>query len=205
MKARLAFVFMLSVPVASGCATVDRLKDPVQNSWFVEGLLNCSLITVDIPPITLTPERTAAERQLMGEEKELMPNGWLLSSSSYVPPAGDAARLLPAEMRTEMRLLALYDDIILRYRYLEFLGEGRDGYLSFVPPALVGRGLPAMERLRLQEIVNDVNRSRGRLFQYYAKAHPAQAAAFRVSFLATAGRNEWVRETDGRYVRKSAL
>lgn len=206
-RPRLLFsLLLLLVPsVGSACATVDRLKDPVQNNWFVEGLLNCSLISVDIPPITLTPERTAAERQLMGEEKELMPNGWLLSSSSYVPPAGDASRSLPSELRTEMRILALYDDIVVRYRYLEYLGEGRDGFLSFVPANLPGRALPMTERMRLQDIVNDVNRSRGRLYEYFAKVHPAQARAFRGSFLASAGRNEWVREADGRYLRKSAL
>lgn len=193
---------LLSVLSLSRCTAAAKVTEPV-TSPIGDVLRRLSCISVDVPPITMTPERTAAERQLIGEEKELMPNGWLISSSSYVSPGAIAGA--PPAVRPEFRLLSLYDDIILRYRYLDYLGEGRDGSLSFVPAKVAGRELSGQERLRLQQIVNDVNQARRHIFEYYLKESQRKADDFRTSFFAAAGRTEWVRDLDGRYVRKSTL
>ena len=82
-----------------------------------------SCISIDLPPITLTPERTAAERQLLGEEQELEKDGWLIASAqSSLPyeksPVADA-RGLPEEIRRlhrEEDLLRFYEEWVRRPR-----------------------------------------------------------------------------------------
>ncbi|MBW7858443.1 MAG: hypothetical protein H3C43_09160, partial [Leptonema sp. (in: Bacteria)] len=138
--------------VAVNCATLRKIVDPVDNP-ILDKCSQASLISVDVPPITLTPERTAAERQLIGEEKQLLPNGWLISSSSYLPPESSIISELPTQIQAEYRMLVLYDDILLRYRYLSFLGEAQNGLVFFVPTHLIGRSLAIQERQRLQSIV----------------------------------------------------
>jgi hypothetical protein len=184
------------------CTFIQRLTDPRENP-LADIANRCALIKVDVPPITLTPERTAAERQLIGEERELLPDGWLISSSSYLPP--QSSTLLPESIREEYRMLVLYDDILLRYRYLEFLGEGYDGEVFFVPENQSRRRLNADERIRLQSIVAEVNRARRQIYRYYTEMKDPRAEEFRRSFYVAAGRNEWVRDERGRIVKKASL
>lgn len=186
------------------CTIVQRLTDPKENP-LADVANRCAIVKVDVPPITLTPERTAAERQLIGEEKELLPDGWLISSSSYLPPEPSTMTHLPEAIRAEYRMLVLYDDILLRYRYLEYLGEGRDGRVFFVPARNTGRSLKAAEKQRLQSIVNEVNRAREEIYRYYLENNRQQAEEFRLSFFSAAGRNEWVRDERGRVMRKASL
>ncbi|KAB2934360.1 MAG: YdbL family protein [Leptonema illini] len=186
------------------CTIYQRLTDPKENP-LADVANRCAIVKVDVPPITLTPERTAAERQLIGEEKELLPDGWLISSSSYLPPQPSAVSHLPENVRAEYRMLVLYDDILLRYRYLEFLGEGRDGEVFFVPEKNAGRRLNGEERIRLQAIVAEVNRARKQIYRYYLENNETQAEDFRHSFFLAAGRNEWVRDESGRIVKKASL
>lgn len=184
------------------CTIYQRLTDPQENP-LADVVNRCAIVKVDVPPITLTPERTAAERQLIGEEKELLPDGWLISSSSYLPPQPSA--VLPENVRAEYRMLVLYDDILLRYRYLEFLGEGWDGEVFFVPERDTGRRLKGEERIRLQAIVAEVNRARKKIYRYYLENNETRAEDFRRSFFLAAGRNEWVRDERGRIVKKASL
>lgn len=186
------------------CATIRKIVDPVDNP-ILDKCSQASLISVDVPPITLTPERTAAERQLIGEEKQLLPNGWLISSSSYLPPASSALSELPTHIQAEYRMLVLYDDILLKYRYLSFIGEAKDGFVFFVPSQLIGRSLATQERQRLQSIVNEVNRSRKQIYSYYSAQSSPVAESFRQSFFLSATNHEWVRDTNGQVVRKSNL
>lgn len=189
------------VVVTFNCATLRKIVDPVDNP-ILDKCSQASLISVDVPPITLTPERTAAERQLIGEEKQLLPNGWLISSSSYLSPE---IVQLPTQIQAEYRMLVLYDDILLRYRYLSFLGESKDGFVFFVPSHLIRRPLANQERQRLQSIVTEVNRSRQQIYAYYYSQGAATAESFRASFFLAAANNEWVRDTNGQVVRKSSL
>jgi len=186
------------------CTIIQTLTDPKENP-LADVVNRCAIIQVDVPPITLTPERTAAERQLIGEEKELLPNGWLISSSGYLPPKTSLLDDLPVIIQAEYRMLVLYDDILLRYRYLEFLGEGRNGEVFFVPPALVRRSLNVTEKTKLEAIVGEVNQSRKRIYGYYSKSNAVQAEDFKLSFFVAAGRNEWVKDEAGRIVRKATL
>ena len=77
LKIHAAWLIVLILGVASlACSSTStpRVLTPATD-FLTDQLGKCTVVSVDLPPITLTQARTAAERQLIGEEKELVQDG----------------------------------------------------------------------------------------------------------------------------------
>ena len=188
---------------ATSCKIFDRTTQPIRR-LYKQG----SCIAIDLPPITLTPERTAAERQLIGEDRELEKNGWLIASARSTGPAGSAS--VPGGDPTgalrryyeEVGVLEFYEDLVREYRAGGMLGEGRDGRLHVVPGNRRQRPerfqSPEEER-RARVVATEVNRARGWIRAYRAR----QPDAIRDIPLKTDTRKgEYYQDERGRWVRR---
>ena len=198
----------------SGCAALRKLTDPVT------GLVKRgSCISIDLPPITLTPERTAAERQLVGENKELEPNGWLLASaqsaSRYGRESGRTSKPLVEIQRLyrERAILEYYADFLRELQGKGALGETFEGLIAGVPVGQLGADAGRITRADLRRavtITREVNEARRWIFEYYRSldAKGAKPDDDRVKRLYQRNHWEqaplgtWVRNADGRWVKR---
>ncbi|MEQ9362671.1 MAG: hypothetical protein RIF32_00425 [Leptospirales bacterium] len=156
------------------CAVLQPIRDPA-----MQLLRRGACISVDIPPITLTPERTAAERQLIGTEGEIESEGWLIASTQSAGPEGrvpgarsgeaggapDPLRSENRRYRIEAGVLDFYNPSVLKFRRLELLGEGFDGRLRSVP-ANLSRARFSEESDTAAEVAREVNRARLWIYEY---------------------------------------
>jgi len=159
---------------SSGCYVFRQVTEPIANI-----LARYHCISIDLPPITLTPERTAAERQLLGENREIEKHGWLIASSQssrrYERGAGGRSRPeleLLRRLYREQSVLEFYDEYLREYRdRLGLLGEGYDGLVKLLPARYQRRAGRASPRARENaiRIASEVNRSRKWIYDYYRK------------------------------------
>ena len=205
---------------AANCAIIQPIRDPA-----MQLLRRGACISVDIPPITLTPERTAAERQLIGTEGEIESEGWLIASaqsatseSRSVGAGGSAANGFdPASgenrrYRIEAGVLDFYQPTVLKFRRQELLGEGFDGRLRAVPGNL-SRARFSEERDTAVEIAGEVNRARLWIYEYLRRSAADQSAdaarlrTLRAQYLtrwyneARSRSGEWVYNEEKRWIR----
>ena len=130
------------------------------------------------PPITFTQSQTAAERQMIGENKEIESDGWLLSSikTSAIGPLEwkkDKLEEFKSLEQTE-DFKVLYKIIlhttpeIKKLKYLKYIGENLQGYLSIIED----RRDPSFDKIyssqndkkRIKELISLVNETRNKLF-----------------------------------------
>lgn len=200
--------------VLSGCAALRKAADPVT------GLVKRgSCISIDLPPITLTPERTAAERQLVGENRELEPNGWLLASAQSASRYGgtQAARVPALEevrrLQREHAVLEYYEQYVQELLGRGALGETPRGFLAVPPAAALGaeaRRVTRSDRRRAETIAREVNQARSWVYEYHkTRAGTASKAAQEEVFRRylriywdRAAPGTWVLNPDGRWVRR---
>ncbi|MBX7058986.1 MAG: hypothetical protein K1X75_13050 [Leptospirales bacterium] len=198
-----------------GCSALESVREPA-----MKFLRRGSCISVDLPPITLTPARTAAERQLIGEEGEIEEDGWLIASSQsapyYLPQGGQTTAVATAERRyqIEQGVLGFYREPMLRYRSEGILGESYDGRLLLVPDSVGSRrdGVRWQEEIETaRAIAEEVNRARDWIIGYdraQADARGDRDAAEREATArrryyeeAQARSGEWIYTRDRRWQR----
>ncbi len=162
---------------APNCAIIQPIRDPA-----MQLLRRGACISVDIPPITLTPERTAAERQLIGTEGEIESEGWLIASAQSATSEGRAASAGGGaangfdptggenrRYRIEAGVLDFYHPTVLKFRRQELLGEGFDGRLRAVPGNL-SRARFSEESDTAVEVAREVNRARLWIYEYLRRS-----------------------------------
>lgn len=205
--------------VGSHCAIIQPIRDPA-----MQLLRRGACISVDIPPITLTPERTAAERQLIGTEGEIESDGWLIASAQSASTegrapgagAGQALNQLHSKnrrYRIEAGVLNFYYPAVLKFRRQELLGEGHDGRLRSVP-ANLSRARFSEESDTAAEVAREVNRARLWIYEYLrsearneSENDPAAIQTLREQYLTrwySEARNrsgEWVYTEQKKWVR----
>ena len=180
--------------------TTPRVLSPATD-FLTDQLGKCTVVSVDLPPITLTPARTAAERQLIGEEKELVQDGWLVASSSALPAGTEELAGYSSEVRHEYRILEFYSDIVHRYRNMGILGESYDGRVMRTPIAY--RQAISAENLQKAIVAaQHTNQSRRAIYAYLSRIQPREAEAFLRSFYYRTRSGEWLRNPVGAWVRK---
>ncbi|MBR29921.1 MAG: hypothetical protein CMN77_01320 [Spirochaetaceae bacterium] len=203
LKIHAAWLIVLILGVASlACSSTStpRVLTPATD-FLTDQLGKCTVVSVDLPPITLTPARTAAERQLIGEEKELVQDGWLVASSSALPAGTEELAGYSSEIRHEYRVLEFYSDIVQRYRNLGILGESYDGRVMRTPVAY-RQDLSAESLQKAMTAADQTNRSRRAIYAYLARIQPREAEAFLRSFYYRTRSGEWIRNPVGAWVRK---
>lgn len=182
-----------------------------------------SCISVDIPPITLTPERTAAERQLIGEDREIEKDGWLIASSQSSVPyeqssfdGGDESNAGKSEvirrLYQERSVLEFYEQLVQDYKAGGLLGESYTGELLLVPKLISPRqGRFAKSEIvgKARIVVAEVNQSRNWVYQYRRKSEMAKSVPdllrveqdFRLRYRNQARTGEWILDEDGEWLK----
>lgn len=171
---RATLLAALALAGLPACTAFDSVKDPV-----LKFLRRGSCISVDVPPITLTPARTAAERQLIGQESEIEDNGWLIASAQsarYYQEGGAATASAVDPEATgrrryyiELGVLEFYREPALRYRSEGALGESYEGKILLVPDSVSGRrgGVRWEEEIQTaRDTADEINRARDWVFRY---------------------------------------
>ncbi len=168
--------FLTPLLIFINCATVKQVINPLENpltSW----IFDKSCISVDIPPITLTSEKTIIEKQLLGENIEIAKDGWLLSTPNYVAPIREETLILEPEVQQDFEFIEIYKEIVESYLIRGYLGIDNKGNLKVVPEIL--RGFTELKHLRIsRELATIMNQKKTNIYQYLEKKYPDIAFNF---------------------------
>ena len=181
------FLFLALFFLFQTCAIFRPITEPTERI-----LRRGSCIGFDVPPITLTSQQTAAERQLLGEEVQIEANGWLVSSSQSTSSNFDSSpkekegkeaigdrslsRSLLRRYYVERAVLKYYEKGLRYYRSEQILGEGFDGRVRLVPFSLSRKGREE-ERELARRLASEVNSSRIWLHKYHLKQEKRKGAS----------------------------
>ena len=130
------------------------------------------------PPITFTQSQTAAERQMIGENKEIESDGWLLSSikTSAIGPVEwkkDKLEEFKSLEQTEdykvlFKIILHTTPEIKKLKTLKYIGENLQGYLSIIEDkrdTSFDKIYPSQnDKKRIKELIVLVNETRNKLF-----------------------------------------
>ncbi|TGL59780.1 DUF1318 domain-containing protein [Leptospira jelokensis] len=129
-------------------------------------LMGCSL---KVPPITITNAQTAAEKQMVGEDRELEKEGWMIGSiQSSTNGQNNQERLAKEDSDPEIRAhrvrLNYLSTEIKKYKADGILGETPLGFVKINPlasslPTYVHYEIPA-KRKRVEDVILFLNESR---------------------------------------------
>ncbi|MCB1141608.1 MAG: DUF1318 domain-containing protein [Leptospiraceae bacterium] len=131
---------------------------------------NC---VIKLPPITFTQSGTAAERQMIGDEKHLEKDGWIISS---IRTSASGSEIWERESLTNdisidtpdeeftasLRRLAYFEPEVKAYKKKAYIGEGLDGRLQLNPlmkDSRYAKEFPEYQK-RIGELLILVNESR---------------------------------------------
>ena len=172
--ARKFYLSPLLIFLFAQCTILRPITEPTQSI-----LRRGSCIAFDIPSITLTPSQTAVERQLLGEEVKIEPDGWLITSSqsdSRIALSKKESSLSSndntqnlSELRRhyiEKGVLKYYEKSVTDYLSKHVLGECADGKIRLVPRHLSHRSV-RVNRSSARKIATELNRARSWLYRYH--------------------------------------
>ncbi|MCZ8344391.1 MAG: DUF1318 domain-containing protein [Leptospira sp.] len=128
-----------------------------------------AILNVKVPPITITNAQTAAEKQMVGEDRELEKDGWVISSiQSSSNGQTNREKKLSNESDPDVKANRIRLDYLTieekKYKMHGMIGEGIGGILKPNPlaPTLPTYTLyenPAKKK-RLMDVVSFINESR---------------------------------------------
>lgn len=133
-------------------------------------LLGCKAIwNVKVPPITITNAQTAAEKQMVGEDRELEKEGWMIASiQSSSNGQSNRERLASEDSDPEIRAHRIRLNYLMaelkKYKMHGMVGETPVGFVKLNPLAL---GLPTYtqyelpaKKKRVEDVIVFLNESR---------------------------------------------
>ncbi len=129
-----------------------------------------ALINFKVPPFTITNAQTAAEKQMVGEDRNLENDGWLVSSIQSSSGAKSAEKSIDPSENTDpelyghkQRLIYLSGEV-KRYKLHGIIGEGLGGVLKLNPLASTTPFYPQYEsqtrKKRVDDVISLINESR---------------------------------------------
>jgi hypothetical protein len=179
MNHKIQYIFLMGI---ISCSTINEVVNPLQNpltSW----IFDKSCISVDIPPITLTSEKTAIEKQILGEKTEISPDGWLIISPNYVANFEPQSAIEP-ELKKNLFTLSLYKDAVEYYIIREYIGIDEKGNLLVVPEKL--RNFNDYKHIRVaKELIDIMNQNKNIIYQYYLQKDKKIAEDFINQYIKT--------------------
>lgn len=138
---------------------------------------NCT--TLRPPAITFTQSQTAAERQMIGEGKELEKDGWIISSIRTSASGSDIweKEILDKEIPegemdeviyTALKRLAYLAKDVRDFKKKDFVGESLDGQIKINPLLSESRFKKEFpeNKNKIDELLKMVNESRQIIFEY---------------------------------------
>ncbi len=175
------------------------------SSGCLKGMPSC--IEIHPPAINITGEKTALERQLIGEYREIEKDAWV-TSTVMVPSKGDRHAIVTVDesMRKAIQMRELNADRIRQYKDMGIVGEMYNGYLAIVDE----KKLQSMkDNASIRLLVNDENNARQIIFIKSSNSKDAKdpgAIQFGYDFAkeqhAKAKKGDWIQKEDGRWVKK---
>ncbi|WP_411821847.1 DUF1318 domain-containing protein [Leptospira sp. 'Mane'] len=129
-----------------------------------------ALINLKVPPITITNAQTAAEKQMVGEDRDLEKDGWLVSSiqSSSGGQSGNkqanGLQTSDSELQGNLLRIQYLTPEVRQYKMHGMVGEGIGGILKLNPiantsPFYYQYENPAKKK-RIEDVVLLINESR---------------------------------------------
>lgn len=135
------------------------------------------------PPITFTQSQTVAEKQMLGENRELEPDGWLISSiktstvgpiewrKEFIEEFGDPIEA--EEFRKLLKILFHTAPEIKNLKQLHFVGENLKGKLTILEtkkdPKFIKFYRTEEKKKKAIELIDLVNKTRDRLNEILIK------------------------------------
>ncbi|PJE01486.1 MAG: DUF1318 domain-containing protein [Leptospira sp.] len=139
---------------------------PISYFILVFILNQCSL---KAPAITFTQTQTASEKQMIGEDKEIEKDGWLISSIKSSSSGSDLWQkddstdsVSDKELIIQLKKLAYLSPEISEWKDKGMIGESYDGTLKKNPKVPIS---PASNTSRIEELINLVNQTRARVLE----------------------------------------
>jgi hypothetical protein len=156
-------------------------------------LINCR---ISIPPVTLTGSKTATERQIVGEEKYIEKDAWLIASARTIKSKEkkeqtltkkelEKKKRLQIRLYRALRTFDFFENEIFRYRTDSVIGENNEGFIVNLlqyepknkrdkPPQIQIKPdklekYTEKEKLKLEEFIKKNNAARKDLFDFAAK------------------------------------
>jgi hypothetical protein len=183
------------------------------------GLMQCkststpSCCVIAAPEINLTGNRTVVERQIVGDYKELEKDSWIISSVKTTIQKTKGSGTMTAadrELFLSMKVREFHLERINGYKKDGALGENNLGLVEYRKTAKFEEESKAKEIL--ENIIKNENEARRTIFQRtlfkMKKKEPdnKEIEAFGRLFAgeqrALAGKNEWIQEDSGRWIKK---
>ena len=141
--------------------------------------LNSNCTTLRPPAITFTQSQTAAERQMIGEGKELEKDGWIISSIRTSASGSDIweKEILDKEISegemdevtyTALKRLAYLAKDVRDFKKKDFIGEALDGQIKINPLLSESRfkkDFPENKN-KIDELLKMVNESRKIVYEH---------------------------------------
>lgn len=175
------------------------------SSGCLKGAPSC--IEIHPPAINITGEKTALERQLIGEYKEIEKDAWV-TSTVMVPSKGErrAIGAVDESMLQAIQMRELNLDRIRQYKDMGIVGEMYNGYVGIVDE----KKLQSMKDSEvIRSVINDENNARQIIFMKSSGSKDAKdpkAIQFGYDFAkeqqAKAKKGDWIQKEDGRWVKK---
>jgi len=132
---------------------------------------NCqALINFKVPPFTITNAQTAAEKQMVGEDRDLEKDGWLVSSIQSSSGSRNQTKPMSGSDNTDPEYSGHIQRInylsaeVKRYKIHGIIGEGLGGVLKQNPLANTSPFFieyeTAARKKRVEDVIRLVNESR---------------------------------------------
>lgn len=129
-------------------------------------LNQCSL---KAPAITFTQTQTASEKQMIGEDKEIEKDGWLISSIKSSSSGSDLWQkddstdsISDKDLIIQLKKLAYLIPEISEWKDKGMIGESYDGTLKKNPKVPIS---PASNISRVEQLIDLVNQTRARVIE----------------------------------------
>ncbi len=197
------------VAIALACiAGIVVCMSGCTSSGCIQDMPSC--LEIYPPAINITGEKTALERQLIGEYHELEQDAWV-TSTVMTPSKGNRKAVINAdgELLNAIQIRELNSDIIRLYKDKGLIGEQNNGYIAIVDEKRLQSLQSLQESDAIRTIVQQENNARSIIFVKSSgatKSNETKAIQFAVEFAkeqhAKAKKGDWIQNNDGRWVKK---
>ena len=194
------------VAIALACiACIVVCMSGCTSSGCIQDMPSC--LEIYPPAINITGEKTALQRQLIGDYHELEQDAWV-TSTVMTPSKGNRKAVINADEKllNAIQIRELNSDIIRLYKDRGLIGEQNNGYIAIVDEKKL-QSLQESDAIRT--IVQQENNARSIIFVKSSgatKSNETKAIQFAVEFAkeqhAKAKKGDWIQNNDGRWVKK---
>lgn len=146
--------------------------------WVILFLTNCTFLSLKPPAITFTQSQTSAEKQMIGEDKNLEKDGWIISSIRTSASGSDIweKEILDNEIPegeldettyTALKRLAYLSKEVRDNKKKDFIGEALDGQIKINPLVNESRFKKEfpVNKQKIEELLSMVNESRKIIYE----------------------------------------